>query len=160
MPIPAVTTNNEISMAKNRFSRLVSLVIILMIAGCAHKPVEPTASGSQADAGNAAAAAIDPGNPDDITALGKRLIQDRLTLFSVIQGKYTFYVGGVLSATYEPATQILRISALTAADKVEQVCEYSPQGVLFVDPKDQAKKDAFVNNCNHLVMLLNDYLSR
>jgi hypothetical protein len=131
-----------------------------MIAGCAHKTVEPDASGSQADAPNAPATTIDPGNPDDITALGKRLTQDRLTLFSVSEGKYTFYVGGVLSATYEPATGILRISALTAADKVEQVCEYSPQGVLFVDPKDQADKGAFVDSCNHLVVRLNDYLMR
>ena len=76
------------------------------------------------------------------------------------QGKYTFYVGGVLSATYETATRILRISALTAADKIEQACEYSPQGVLSLDPKDQAKKDAFVDSCNQLVVRLNDYLSR
>lgn len=147
-------------MSKNRFSRLACLVVALMIAGCAHKPVEPAASGSPAGAENAPAAAIDPGNPDDITGLGKRLTQDRLTLFSVTQGKYSFYVGGVLSATYETATRILRISSLTAADKVERVCEYSPQGVLFVDPKDQADKEAFIDSCNQLVVRLNDYLSR
>jgi hypothetical protein len=131
-----------------------------MIAGCAHKPVEPATGGSPAGAENAPAAAIDPGNPDDITALGKRLTHHRLTLFSVTQGKYTFYVGGVLSATYETATRTLRISTLTASDQVEQACEYSPQGVLFVDPKDQANKDAFVDSCNQRVVRLNDYLSR
>lgn len=147
-------------MSKNRVSHFVPLVVAAMIAGCAHKPVEPAATGSQGAAANAPAAAISPGDPDDIIALGKRLTQHRLALFSVTQGKYTFYVGGALNATYETATEILRIAALTPEDKVDQTCEYSPQGVLFVDPKAQADKDAFVNGCNRLAVRLNDYLSR
>jgi hypothetical protein len=163
MPAVAATTNSEITMSKNRISRLVSLVVAAMIAGCAHKPVVPVATASQAEATHAPAAAISaisPSDPDDIIALGKRLTQNRLSLFSVARGTYTFYVGGVLNATYETATEILRISSLTPEEKLGQTCEYSPHGVLFVDPKDQAHKDALVNGCNQLVLRLNDYLSR
>lgn len=147
-------------MAKNSFSSLVCLVASLLIAGCSHQPTAPAAGESQAEGGQAPAAAFQPGNPAEIIALGKRLSQDRLSLFSVTKGKYTFYVGGVLSANYETATEILRISSLTAEDKVDEVCEYSPQGVLFVARKDQTDKDAFVSSCNQLAKLLHDYLSR
>jgi hypothetical protein len=158
MPSLAETSNNEITMSKNRVSQLVCLVVAVMIAGCAHKPVNPAAATSQTDAVNAESAAINPTNPDDIIALSKRLTQNRLTLYSVAQGQYTFYVGGVLSATYETATEILRISALAPGESA-QVCEYSPQGVLFVDPKIQSDKNSFVNGCNQLVLRLHDYLS-
>ena len=160
MQVLAATTNNEIIMAKNWFAPFVCLVAALMFGGCSHQPVTPATSGSQAAGNNAPAVTISPGNPDDIIALGKRLTKDRLSLYSVTQGKYTFYVGGVLSASYETASEILRISPLTAEEKVLQTCEYSPQGVLYIDPKDQANKDAFVNTCDQLVIRLNSYLSR
>jgi hypothetical protein len=147
-------------MAKNSFSSSACLATALLIAGCSHQPTAPAAGESQAQGGQAPTAAFHPDNPDDIIALGKRLSQDRLSLFSVTKGKYTFYVGGMLSASYETATEILRISSLTPEDKVAQVCEYSPHGVLFVDPKDQAEKDAFVSRCDKLALRLNDYLSR
>jgi len=147
-------------MAKNRFSPFVSLVAALALGGCSHQPVAPAAGGSQAAGNKAPAAAINPDNPDDIVALGKRLTKDRLSLFSVTQGKYTFYVGGVLSASYETASEILRLSSLSAEDKTQKLCEYSPQGVLYIDPKDQGNKDAFVNTCNQLVVRLNSYMSR
>jgi hypothetical protein len=148
-------------MLKNRVSHLAALVVAVLTAGCAHKPVEPAASASQTTAENATpAAAISPSNPGDIVALDKRLIRHRLALYSVTQGKYTFYVGGVLDATYETATEILRISSLTPEDKVDQTCEYSPQGMLFVDPKIHPDKDAYAGACGRLVMRLNDYLSR
>lgn len=147
-------------MPKNRFSPLVTLVVGLMIAGCAHKPVKPGTAESATGAAAAPAPAISPGNPEDIVALGKRLTRNRLTLYSVAKGRYTFYVGDVLIATYESATKILRISSRSAEDTVKQVCEYSPQGVLFVDPKDQAHKSDFEDGCNQLVTRLNDYLSR
>ena len=142
----------------NRVSCLTAAVVALVISGCASKPVDPAMSASQA-AANAPPPAISPSNPDDIMALGVRLTQNRLSLFSVSRGKYTFYVGGVLEATYETATTILRISSLTHEDKIEQTCEYSPQGVLFIDPKE-ANKDAFVSSCNRLALRLNDYMSR
>jgi len=142
----------------NRVSCLTAAVVALVIGGCASKPVDPAMSASQA-ATNAPPPSISPSNPDDIMALGVRLTQNRLSLFSVSQGKYTFYVGGVLEATYETATMILRISSLTHEDKIEQTCEYSPQGVLFIDPKE-ANKDAFVSSCNRLALSLNDYMSR
>jgi len=147
-------------MAKNRFSPFISLVAALALGGCSHQPVAPAVSGSQAAGGNAPAAAISPGNPGDIIALGKRLANDHMSLFSVTQGKYTFYVGGVLSASYETASEILRISSLAAKGKTQKVCAYSPQGVLYIDPKDQGNKDAFVNACNQLVVRLNSYMSR
>jgi hypothetical protein len=158
MPAVTATPNDEITMPINRFSCLTAVVVAVMLSGCAHKPVDPGMSTSQ-DAVNAPAPAISPSNPDDIRALGARLTQNRLSLFSVSQGKYTFYVGEMLEATYETATKILRISALTHGDKIEQTCEYSPQGVLFVDPKE-ANKDAFVSSCNRLALRLNDYMSR
>jgi len=145
-------------MLKNRVSYLAAIVVTVMISGCADKPVEPAMSASQ-DAGVAPAPAISPSNPDDILALGARLTHNRLSLFSVSQSKYTFYVGGVLEATYETATKILRISSLTHEDKIEQTCEYSPQGILFVAPKG-SNKDTFVSTCNRLALSLNDYMSR
>jgi hypothetical protein len=142
----------------NRVSCLSAVVVAVMISGCASNPVDPAMSASQA-AANAPAPAISPSNPDDIVALGARLTQNRLSLFSVSQGKYTFYVGGVLEANYETATKILRISSLSHEDKIEQTCEYSPRGVLFIDPKE-ADKDAFVSSCNRMALSLNDYMSR
>jgi predicted exporter len=158
MPAVAATTNNEITMPINRVSCLTAVLVAAMLSGCANKPVEPAMSTSQ-DAANAPAPTISPNNPDDIMALGARLTQNRLSLFSVSQGKYTFYVGDMLEATYETASKILRISSLTHEDKVKQTCEYSPQGILFVDPKE-TNKDAFVDNCNRLALSLNDYMSR
>ena len=146
-------------MPKNRFSALVSLVVAVMIAGCAHKPVKP-GTASPSGAANPPVPAISPNNPDDIVALGKRLTRNHLTLYSVTKGQYTFYVGGVLIATYETASKILRVSSLTDEDKVKQVCKYSPQGVLFVDPKDQTNKSGFEDGCAQLITHLNDYLSR
>ena len=142
----------------NRVSYLIAVVVAVMLSGCANKPVDPAMSASQ-DAATAPAPAISPSNPDDIMALGVRLTQNRRSLFSVSQGKYTFYVGEILEATYETATRILRISSLTHEDTIKQTCEYSPQGILFVDPKE-ANKDAFVSSCNRLVLSLNDYMSR
>ena len=144
-------------MAKTRVSRLICIVAATMIAACAHQPEDPIATMTQADTPDAA---IDPSNPADIMMLGERLTHHRLALFSVTQGKYTFYVGGVLSAGYETTTGILRISSLTPEDKTVQTCEYSPQGVLFVDPKDQVDKEAFVSGCRQLVRRLTEYLSR
>ena len=161
MPTLAVTTNNEISMAGKWFSKLLRLTTVAaMIAGCAHQPADPTATAPQTDASAAPAATIDPSNPADIMALGERLTGHRLALFSVSQGKYTFYAGGILSASYETATKILRISSLAPTATAAQTCEYTPQGALFVDPKDQTDKDAFVNDCHRLAERLNDYLSR
>ena len=142
----------------NRVSCLTTIVVAVMLSGCANKPVDPAMGASQ-DAAKTPAPAISPSNPDDIRALGVRLTQNRLSLFSVSQGKYTFYVGDMLEATYETATKILRISALTHEDKIKQTCEYSPQGILFVAPKE-ANKDAFVSSCNRLALSLNDYMSR
>jgi hypothetical protein len=147
-------------MPKNRISQLVALVVIMLISGCAHKPTDSVMTASQAGAANASVVEIDPSNPDDIIALGQRLTQKREAVFSLRQDKYTFYVGGVLNATYETTTKILRIFSLTPEDKIDQVCEYSPQGVLFTDNKDQTDKDALVNSCNRLVLLLNDFLAR
>jgi len=158
MPVVAATPNNEITMPINRVSCLTAVVVAAMLSGCANKPVEPAMSTSQ-DAANAPAPAISPNNPDDIMALGARLTQNRRSLFSVSQGKYTFYVGGVLEATFENTSKIMRISSLTHEDKIEQTCEYSPRGILFVDPKE-ANKDAFVSTCNQLALSLNDYISR
>jgi len=140
----------------NRVSCLTVVVVAVMISGCASKPVDPAMSASQAATD---APALSPSKPNDIMALGVRLTQNRLSLFSVSRGKYTFYVGGVLKATYETATKILRISSLTHEDKIEQTCEYSPRGVLFIDPKE-SNKDAFVSSCNRLALSLNDYMSR
>jgi predicted exporter len=158
MPTITATTNYGITMPINRVSCLTAAVVALVISGCASKPVDPAMSASQA-ADNAPPPDLSPSNPDDIMALGVRLTQNRLSLFSVSRGKYTFYVGGTLEATYETATRILRISSLTHEDKIEQTCEYSPQGVLFIDPKE-TNKDAFVNSCNRLALSLNDYMSR
>ena len=144
-------------MAKIRVSQLVCIVATVIITACTHQTKDTATNTSQA---GTPVAALDPSNPTDIMALGERLTHHRLALFSVTQGKYTFYVGGILSAGYETTTGILRISALTPEDKTAQTCEYSPQGVLFVDPKDQADKDAFVSGCRQLVRSLNDYLSR
>jgi hypothetical protein len=129
----------------NRVSPPTALVAAVMITVCANYPVE---------------AAISPSNPEDIMALGKRLTQNRLSLFSFNPSKYTFYVGEVLEATYDTTSNILRISSLTYKDKVVQTCEYSSQGILFIDPKDHTNKDAFVSTCNRLVESLNKYMSR
>ena len=146
-------------MLENRVSYLTALVVAVLITGCAHKPVEPAAPASHT-VGNATPASISPNNPNDIMTLGKRLTRNRLALYSVTQGKYTFYVGGVLNATYETTTEILRISSLTSEDTVDQTCEYSPQGVLFVDPNSHQDKVAHAGACGQLVVSLNDYLSR
>ena len=140
-------------------SKLIGLAAAVTMAGCAHRPAESDVSAPQVDAAGSVTM-IDPDNPADITALGERVTRDRLALFSVKQDKYTFYVGGVLNATYEMDTKILRISALTSEDNTALTCEYTPQGALFMDPKMQANKEDFVSDCNHLAQRLNDYLSR
>ena len=146
-------------MARSRISKIVGLTAAVTMAGCAHRSAETDVSTPQVDAPGPTTE-IDPGNPADIVTLGKRLTHDRLALFSVKEDKYTFYVGGVLNATYEMGSNILRISALTPADDTAQTCEYSPQGVLFVDTQKQADKKDFANECNDLAERLNGYLSR
>ena len=143
-------------MPNHRFLLLPALVAVLAIAACAHKPVDPVSAPSAAAA---PAVALNPDDPNDIIALGKRLSTNRLAVFSVSQGKYTLFVGGVLNAEYETATAILRISSLEPGT-AGLVCEYSSQGALFVDPKAASGKDAFVADCNRLALRLNDYLSR
>ena len=150
---------NEITMPKSWVSCFVSILAALVITACAHKTVKTAASTSQNEAGDAPNATIDPGSPHDIIALGKRVTQKRQSLFSISRGTYTFYVGGEINATYETTSEVLRIASLVPGES-SQVCEYSGEGVLFVDPKIHPDKAAFVNTCNQQVMRLNDYLSR
>ena len=146
-------------MLKNKGSRIAIFISLGLIAGCAHQAVETDRSTSQAATADTPPVNIDPSNAKDIIKLGKRLRQNRLALYSVSDGEYTFYVGGVLIATYKTATWILRISSLTSQDKMEYTCEYSPQGVLFVDQKNQSSKDSSGKDCNGLAKKLNDYLN-
>jgi len=144
----------------NREFPLLSLIfVVLAIAACAHNPADPAVTRSEAAATAAPTPPLNPEHPDDIIALGKRLSASRFAIFSVTQGKYTLFVGGVLNAEYETATAILRISSLDPA-AAGIVCQYSSQGALFVDPKAASGKDAFVADCNRLARRLDDYLSR
>jgi hypothetical protein len=143
-------------MPNSKPSLIASLVAVLALAACAHKPVDPTSASFEA---SAAPPALNPTKFEGIMALGKRLSANRLALYSATHGKYLFFVGGVLTAEYETATAILRISSLEPST-AGTVCEFSSQGALFVDPKVAPDKDAFVADCDRLALLLNDYLSR
>lgn len=142
-----------------KVSRIATYIALGLIAGCAHQAVDTGSSASQASIADSNSVKIDPSNAKDIITLGKRLTQNRLSLYSGSHGKYTFYVGGVLIATYETATGIFSISSLTSQDKTEYTCEYSPQGTLVVDPKNQSDKDSSGKDCNGLADKLNDYMN-
>ena len=146
-------------MLKNKRSRIAIFITLVLISGCAHQAVETDHGTSKAATADTPPVIIDPSNAKDIITLGKRLTQNRLSLYSVSDSGYTFYVGGVLMATYETVTGILRISSLTSQDKTEYTCQYSPQGVLFADPKNQSDKDSSGKDCNGLADKLNDYLN-
>lgn len=145
-------------MSTHRIAVTASLAVVLAIAGCAHEAPAPSSAAPQAGEAAAATPALDPTTPEGIVALGQRLTAHRRSLFSVTRGKYTYFAGGVLSADYEVATKILRISSLEPGK--DFTCEYSPQGKLFVDPGAHPDQDAFEAGCNQLALRLNDELSR
>lgn len=91
--------------------------------------------------------------------LSKRLATHRPALFSITQNKYSYFADESLAAEYEVATGILRVSSL-APGQTDLVCVYSPQGVLYLDPKTHPDGKVFIAGCNQLVMNLNDDLSR
>jgi hypothetical protein len=127
-------------------TRTIAVVASLLaaaafVAGCAHRPAAPSQAG-------AAISSLDSTAPEGFVALSKRLVANRHSLFSVTQNKYSYFAGEVLLAEYEVATEILRIRSLPP-DKSAIVCEYSPQGILYIDPKLHPDKTAFTDACWH-----------
>lgn len=143
-------------MSTHRIAVIASLLAAVAIAGCAHKPPASPSASPQA---NAAASSLNPTAPDGIVALGKRFTTDRRAIYSAILDRYTYFAGGVLSAEYGASTEILKIASLEPG-KADLVCTYSPQGVLYVDPKTRPDNEAFTASCNRLALLLNDHLSQ
>lgn len=141
-------------MSTKRIVVVTSLLVVLGVAGCAHRPPAPASP-----EGESAAPPIDPTTPDGIVALGKRLTTYRRAVFSITRETYNYYAGGVINAEYDVPNQILKIASL-APGKVDVICEYSPHGILFVDPKDQLDKKDFETDCKQLALSLNEHLSR
>jgi hypothetical protein len=140
-------------MSTKRIVVVTSLLVALGIAGCAHRaPAPPTE-------GESAAPAIDPTTPEGIVALGKRLTTYRRAVFSITRETYNYYAGGIINAEYDVSNQILKIASL-APGRSDVMCEYSPHGILFVDPKDHADKKDFEATCKHLALSLNEHLSQ
>lgn len=135
-------------MIKRRITALAFSLTAATLAGCGHAPVAPTA---------AAAPAVT--SPDGILALSKRLTSNRRALYSLAGNRYSYYVGGVLLAEYEAGTRILRLSSLRP-DPPKLICEYTPQGDLFVDSAAHPDKGAYTAGCDRLAQTLSADLAR
>jgi hypothetical protein len=146
-------------MSTHRIAVIAAFLLAMAIAGCSHNAPAPPTATPQAGEASSLIPIASPTSPDGIMALSKRLTAHRRALFSVTQGKYSYYAGESLIAEYEVATEILRISSL-APGQSDTSCVYSPHGVLYVDPKAHPDGKAFTANCDQLVMTLNDDLSR
>ncbi len=131
-------------------------LLALVMAGCAHKAPAPPSAATRADAASVPAA--NPTTPDGIVALGKRLATYRRAIYSVTQDKYSYFAGSELSAEYDVSSGVVKMASLEAG-KTNLICEYTPQGVLFVDPA-RSDKEAFVAGCDQLALRLNEHLSR
>lgn len=143
-------------MSTHRIAVAASLLLSLVLAGCAHETSAPAESAPQTVA--ASVTVMDPSKPEAIIDLSKRLTAHHRTLFSVTRRKYTYFVGGVLNAEFEAVTKILRLSSLAPGEDVH--CEYTPQGVLYVNPDTHPDPAAYTDACNNMVLRLNDELSR
>jgi hypothetical protein len=146
-------------MSTHRIAVFTACLLALGIAGCSHNAPAPPTATPQAGEAVSLIPITNLTSPDGIMALSKRLTAHRRTLFSLVQGKYTYYAGESLIAEYEVATEILRISSLPPGQS-DLICVYSPHGVLYVDPKAHPDGKAYTANCDQLVMALNDDLSR
>jgi hypothetical protein len=139
-------------MIKRRITALTFSLTAATLAGCGHAPVAPTTPA-------AAAAAPAVTSPDGILALSKRLTANRRALYSLTSNRYSYYVGGVLLAEYEAGTHILRLSSLRP-DQSKLVCEYTPQGDLFVDSAAHPDKNTYTTDCERLAQGLSADLAR
>lgn len=139
-------------MIKRRIAALAFSLAAALLAACGHAPVE-----SHAPTSNAAAPA--PSGAAGIVSLSKRLMANHRSLFSLVKNRYSYYVGGLLLAEYGADTGILRISSLRP-NQVDLVCEYKPQGELFIDATTHPDKQAFTADCDRLVQALSADLAR
>ena len=145
-------------MSTRRIALISVLLLAMAITACSHTPNTSPATPQTGEATNASPIA-NPGSPEGIVALDKRLTAHRRALYSLTQNKYTYFAGESLIAEYEVATEILRISSL-APGQADMNCVYSPQGVLFIDPKAHPDTKAYSSECEQLASTLNDDLSR
>jgi len=138
-------------MIKRRIAPLALLLAAANLVGCIHAPVAPaTSPASAAPAAN---------GPDGILALNKRLVANHRSLFSLVEKRYSYYVGGVLLAEYGTDTGILHITSLQPGS-AQLFCEYTPQGELFTASATPAAKQAHIAACERLAQSLSADLAR
>ena len=139
-------------------NKSITLTLLLafalaLSAGCANKA--PTAeTGGDAQTGPAQG----PANPAGILALSERLKASRLATYASSTGKYTYFIGGALSAEYDTQTKVLSVNSLAAGEPV--VCKYAPDGALFTDPKGPVDAATHTSRCNDLIAQLHQHLNR
>ncbi|HHM06475.1 MAG TPA: hypothetical protein ENJ19_12165 [Gammaproteobacteria bacterium] len=109
-----------------------------------------------ADTGGAALAEkLLPIPPADVIAAIKRMQHHPRVLWHSASSEYIYYVGGLLNAKYNPASQHLAIFSDPRQGE-NKLCEYSASGEMLEPQADDA---AALTTCNELVGKLNNFLS-
>ncbi len=124
---------------------------LVLSAGCASKAPAPAIA---AEGGAVAGSS----SPAGILALNQQIQASRLATYATRTAKYTYFIGGVLNAEYEPQTGVLSVSSLAANESV--TCKYAPDGTLFIDPKGSADAATHTNQCNGLISRLHQHINR
>lgn len=119
-------------------------------------PSEPPAQQAAAPAQEAKPAAAPAPTTEEIQNAMMRFTKHPRVLFQSSKGSYQYYVGGVLSAEYDPQNSTLRISP-DQRTQSGPVCEYTQDGRLKLTGKGKAQLET-VATCNKLMNELTGFL--
>ncbi len=133
----------------------LSIMLAISVWGCTAQPVSSSTDPAVAKTKDTLPRP-EPLSTTDVISIQNQTINHNRTLYSVSQGTYTYYMGGILTAVFKESSKTLVVTPEDTADVAS--CEFSSEGVLNLENAPQNKSETTIKNCNALMKALENSL--
>ncbi len=131
------------------------IMLVVSVWGCAAQPASSSTDPVAVKAEDTLPRP-EPLSTTDVISIQNQTINHNRTLYSVSQGTYTYYMGGILTAVFKESSETLVVTP-EDTDGVAS-CEFSTEGVLNLENVPQNKRETTIKNCNALMKALENSL--
>ncbi len=137
--------------------RTLATLMLVAIITAACTTAAPERQAQQAAATPITKAVERSYSADQVQKLMQTLSTHRRTLFSSSSGEYSYFIGGVLSAVYNPAKGRLTITPESTAG--EKPCDYNGDGQLLLEGYAGTSRELRRATCDSLLSTLEKSLA-